>query len=82
MDLLEDLRRERNLAWLWVTHNPDLATRFSDRLVVLFEGQIAEEGPTDEVWVRPAHPFTRALAAARGRHHPRTGSTDPAEART
>ncbi len=69
-DLLQELRRNRGLAVLHITHDLALAQRCCDRLVVLRGGRVVEHGPTDEVLSRPGHPYTRALVhAARRLHH-------------
>jgi peptide/nickel transport system ATP-binding protein len=64
LNLLDRLKRERNLALLYVTHDLATARHFSSRIMVMYRGQIVEHGPADEVILRPAHPYTRLLAAA------------------
>jgi peptide/nickel transport system ATP-binding protein len=62
--LLRDLRRELDLAWLLITHDLDLAACAAERIAVMEEGRVVEEGPAAELLERPGHPFTRALVAA------------------
>jgi peptide/nickel transport system ATP-binding protein len=71
-DLLEELRAQRGVAVLHITHDLALAQRSCDRLVVLRAGRVVEQGPTDAVLARPEHSYTRALIdAARALHrHP------------
>jgi oligopeptide/dipeptide ABC transporter ATP-binding protein len=66
LDLVLDLQRERDLGFLWVTHDPALASLACDRLFVLYGGQPLEAGPTARLLSAPRHPYTaRLLAAAR-----------------
>ncbi|WP_103680720.1 ABC transporter ATP-binding protein [Alkalispirochaeta sphaeroplastigenens] len=72
IDLLLDLRRKRNLAILFITHNLALVSGFADRLVVMYAGVILEEGPPGDVLSRPRHPYTEALLRGLvplGAHH-------------
>jgi oligopeptide/dipeptide ABC transporter ATP-binding protein len=64
LELLAALRRDRGLGILLVTHDLGVVAEVCDRLLVLYAGQVVEEGPTAEVLARPAHPYTRALLAA------------------
>ncbi len=64
LDLIEELRRERQLAVLLVTHDLGVVARACDRVAIFYAGEVVEEGPTDEVLARPAHPYTRALLAS------------------
>ncbi|SIQ26708.1 peptide/nickel transport system ATP-binding protein/oligopeptide transport system ATP-binding protein [Alkalispirochaeta americana] len=72
IELLLELRRKRNLAILFITHNLALISEFADRLVVMYAGIILEEGPPGEVLARPGHPYTEALLGGLvplGAHH-------------
>ncbi|AEM81043.1 dipeptide ABC transporter ATP-binding protein [Streptomyces violaceusniger] len=62
--LLDDLRRERELACLFISHDLAVVRGIADRVVVLRQGVVVEEGPTDAVFEGPGHPYTRALMAA------------------
>lgn len=64
LDLLSELRRERQLAILFVTHDLGIVAGRCDRVIVMYAGRIVETGPTREVFKRPAHPYTRALLAS------------------
>jgi peptide/nickel transport system ATP-binding protein len=61
--LLDDLRAERDLAILFVTHNLALVRSIADRVLVLNAGRIVEAGPTARVLDAPADPYTQALVA-------------------
>ncbi|MEU0806697.1 ABC transporter ATP-binding protein [Streptomyces sp. NPDC005970] len=62
--LLDDLRRERELACLFISHDLAVVRGIADRVVVLRHGVVVEEGPTEAVFASPGHPYTRRLMAA------------------
>ncbi len=59
--LMLDLRQERNLTYLFITHDLSLAWVISDRIAVMYLGKIMEIGPAEAVIKRPHHPYTKAL---------------------
>ncbi|HEY9240699.1 MAG TPA: ATP-binding cassette domain-containing protein, partial [Streptosporangiaceae bacterium] len=59
LNLLDTLKRDRNLALLYVTHDLATARHFAAEIMVMYRGEIVERGPADEVILRPAHPYTR-----------------------
>ncbi|WP_436232591.1 ABC transporter ATP-binding protein [Actinacidiphila alni] len=61
LDLLARLRDERGLALLLVTHDLAVVAEVTDRVLVFYAGEIVEDGPTQDVVHRPAHPYTAAL---------------------
>ncbi|MEZ5778820.1 MAG: dipeptide/oligopeptide/nickel ABC transporter permease/ATP-binding protein [Paracoccaceae bacterium] len=61
--LLNDLRRERGLAIIFITHDFGVVAQLCDRVAVMYAGQIVEEGPTGAVLDAPAHPYTKRLIA-------------------
>ena len=63
LSLLDDLRRERGLAIVFITHDFGVVGQLCDRVAVMYAGRIVEEGPTDAVLAAPAHPYTRRLIA-------------------
>jgi len=62
--LLDDLKQERDLTLMFITHDLSVLTYACQRLAVMYAGRIVEEGPAWEVFANAAHPYTRALAAA------------------
>ncbi|MCS6772011.1 MAG: ABC transporter ATP-binding protein [Kiritimatiellae bacterium] len=64
LDVLIRLARETNLAMLFITHNLALASKISRRIIVMYAGQIVEEGTAEHVLSSPRHPYTRALLRA------------------
>ena len=64
LNLIHDLKRDRNIAFLYVTHDLASARYVADDVLVMYAGQIVEHGPTDEVLQRPMHPYTKLLLSA------------------
>ena len=64
IDLLEKLKQDFNLATIFISHNLRLVRNFSDKIVVMYQGRIIEEGLTKAVLQAPAHPYTRQLLQA------------------
>jgi peptide/nickel transport system ATP-binding protein len=62
--LLKDLQRDLGLSIIFITHDLSVLVEVCDRLAIMYAGRIVEEGPAEEVFHRPAHPYTGALAAA------------------
>lgn len=65
LDLVGRLRRERGLALLWISHDPRVLERVSERLLVMNAGRIVEDGDTARVLSAPQHEFTRELLSYR-----------------
>ena len=61
LSILADLRESYGTALLLITHNLGIVAEACDRVAVMYAGRIVEEGPAREVFVEPAHPYTRAL---------------------
>lgn len=64
LQLFARLKRDRRLAILLITHDLASARYLADRILVLYEGRVVEDGPTASVIERPQHPYTRQLLAA------------------
>ena len=72
--LLAELQRNSGLAYLFITHDLAVVRHFAARVLVMYRGRIVEQGPTEQIFERPEHPYTQALLAA-------TPIADPARQR-
>lgn len=61
LDLLKERVEERNLSMLYITHNLGVARELADRIYIMYAGEIAEVGATDDLFETPLHPYTRGL---------------------
>jgi peptide/nickel transport system ATP-binding protein len=75
LNLLVDLKQKFNLTFVFISHDLNVVQFISDRVLVMYLGEVVEIGPVDAIYDRPAHPYTRALLASRP-------SMDPAKRRT
>ena len=64
LNLLLDLRRREGLTYLFISHDLSVVERLCDRVAIMYLGRIVEQAPTREIFLRPCHPYTRALLAA------------------
>ncbi len=64
MDLLGDIRRDFGTAVILITHDLGVVAGFCDRTLVMYGGQVMEEGPTIDVFEHPSHPYTLGLLKA------------------
>jgi peptide/nickel transport system ATP-binding protein len=64
MAQIKDLQREYHFAVIFVTHDMSLVRHFSDRLMVMYAGQVSEVGPTHQLFDHPHHPYTAGLMDA------------------
>jgi oligopeptide/dipeptide ABC transporter ATP-binding protein len=76
LNVLTDLQQELGLSYLLIAHNLAVIRHCSDEVAVMYFGRIVEHAPTEELYARPAHPYTRALLAAVPRIEP--PGTEPA----
>ncbi len=74
LDLMRDLRDRLGMALLLITHDLAIVRHMADRVCVMTQGEIVEQGEAREVFARPAHPYTRRLLAAEPK-----GSVPPAD---
>lgn len=61
LDLLDKIRRERNIGLIFITHNLGVVAQMADRVVVMYCGQVVEDGPVEQIFYHPKHPYTRGL---------------------
>ncbi len=64
LNLLGDLKAELNLTYIFISHDLNVVRHMSDRVMVMYLGQVVEIGPVDALYQNPAHPYTRALLGA------------------
>ena len=63
-ELLMDLQRQRKMTLLFISHDLSIVRYLSDRILVMYLGQVMEQGPTQDVFQPPYHPYTEALLSA------------------
>jgi len=63
INLLEDLRDEMKISFLFIAHDLNIVRHFSDRVVVMYLGKIMEIAPAEEIYRNPSHPYSEALLA-------------------
>ncbi len=63
INLLEDLRDELKLSFLFIAHDLNIVRHFSDKVVVMYLGKIMEQAPAEAIYRNPSHPYTEALLA-------------------
>ena len=61
LELLDELRKQRELAVLLITHDLGVVAEVADRVAVMYTGRIVEESPVEELFARPKHPYTEGL---------------------
>ena len=64
LELINNLKRERNLSVIFITHDLGVVANMADRIAVMYAGKIVEYGTADDVFYHPAHPYTWALLAS------------------
>src|SRR5882757_1500092 len=64
LNLLDDLQKERNIAYLFIAHNLAVVEHFSDEVAVMYLGRIVEKAESKELYKNPKHPYTAALLSA------------------
>lgn len=64
LNLLDDLQKEFDLSYLFIAHDLSVVKHVSDYIGVMYLGHIVEQGPADEIYKNPKHPYTQALISA------------------
>ena len=64
INLLEDLKGEFGVSYLFISHDLSVVEHIADRVAVMYLGTIVEVGGRDQIWRRPQHPYTKALLEA------------------
>ena len=64
LNLMMDLQEEMNVAYVFISHDLSVVRHIADDVMVMYLGRVAEKGPTEEIFAKPLHPYTRALLAS------------------
>jgi oligopeptide/dipeptide ABC transporter ATP-binding protein len=64
LNLLKDLQQEFGLTYLFISHDLGVVHYIADRVLVMYQGRVVEQGQRDELFAHPAHPYTAELLAA------------------
>ncbi len=77
MELLDELRRERGMGMVLITHDLGVVAQVADRIAVMYAGRLVEEADAATLYARPAHPYTRGLLESVPRLDDVRGRLDP-----
>jgi oligopeptide/dipeptide ABC transporter ATP-binding protein len=80
LNLLLDIREKRGLSFLFIAHDLKVACYFCDRIGVMYQGELMEEGPAETLYRDALHPYTRLLFSAAGGRAAGGGKAGPAAA--
>jgi peptide/nickel transport system ATP-binding protein/oligopeptide transport system ATP-binding protein len=64
IEVVKEIRDRLGTSVIWITHDLGVVASLADRVIVMYGGQIVEEGPVSEIYGNPQHPYTRALLAS------------------
>ena len=64
LELINNIKKERNLSVIFITHNMGVVANMADRIAVMYAGKIVEYGSAEEIFYEPAHPYTWALLSS------------------
>lgn len=79
LDLLAELKKSEGMGLLFITHDLAIVRRIADRVCVMKNGEIVEEGPAAEIFAAPKHPYTQKLLAAEPSGQPKPVAPDAEE---
>lgn len=71
LELIKELQQQSGMGVIFITHDLGVVAEIADRAAVMYKGQIVEQGKTEQLFLAPAHPYTRALLACRPVNHKR-----------
>ena len=81
VNILQDLQQELGQTYLFIAHDLSMVRHISSRIGVMYLGKLVEVAPANELYLRPAHPYTRALLAAVPQPDPRIRPSEDATLR-
>ena len=61
LELMKDIRKKTGMAIIFITHNLGVVADICDKISVMYAGKIVEQGPVDDIFYKPSHPYTRGL---------------------
>lgn len=64
INLMSDLQVQRKITYLFISHDLSVVRHVSSRILVMYEGKIVEEGPTEEIFEKPKHSYTKRLLSS------------------
>ena len=71
LDLIRELQQQTNMGVIFITHDLGVVAEIADRAVVMYKGEIVEQGLVNKLFIHPEHPYTKALLACRPVNHQR-----------
>jgi glutathione transport system ATP-binding protein len=77
LDLIKDLQAEFGMSVMFITHDMAVIAEMADRVVVMFNGEVVEQGPVDQIFHSPKHDYTKKLINAVPRIGSMTGKSSP-----
>lgn len=78
LQLIRQLQQDMDMGVIFITHDMGVVAEVADRVMVMYQGESVEENSSDEIFLRPSHPYTKALLSAVPRLGSMTGVPDPA----
>jgi len=77
LNLLRELKRDLGLTYVFISHDLNVVQYISDRVLVMYLGQVVESGPVDRIYSATRHPYTAALLSSRPSMNPRERASKP-----
>ncbi|MFK7809385.1 MAG: ABC transporter ATP-binding protein [Saprospiraceae bacterium] len=65
LDLMNEMKRDSGASVIFITHDLGVVGEIADRVLVMYKGKIVEQGPVEDIFLRPQHPYTKGLLACR-----------------